>query len=83
MNSVTVPHTGGLRGIKTAAAAGIAMAVEAGITSAEMALRGKNFRSGDGIIADNAEKTINNVRRVANEGMRITDDVIVNVLFDK
>ncbi len=46
-----------------------AAAVDAGILGYHMYLNGKQFYSGDGIVAKDVDNTIDNVGRMAREGM--------------
>ena len=42
----------------------------------------KNFCSGDGIVGDGIEKTIKNVGKLASQGMRETDKVIIEIMTE-
>lgn len=67
-------------GAKPSCAAKIASAVEAGILGWQMQVHGQQFSGGDGILADTVERTIINVGRLARQGMRQTDEVILNIM---
>lgn len=68
-------------GAKASCAAKIAMAVEAGFVGYEMYHYGGNeFRDGEGIIKKSADNTIKTVGRMASEGMRDTDRVILDIM---
>ena len=68
-------------GAKASCAAKIASAVEAGILGMEMFRQGKQFLGGDGIVSKGVENTINNVSRLASEGMRKTDAEIIKIML--
>ncbi len=68
-------------GAKPSCAAKIASSVDAAIMAMEMARRGGYFRSGEGIVKDDAEKTIDSVTRMAREGMRETDKEIIQIMI--
>lgn len=60
-------------GAKPSCAAKIASAVDAGYTGFSMALKGRNFQPGDGLLKEDIEETIRSIGHVAKEGMRQTD----------
>ena len=68
----TLANIGGMvcDGAKSSCAAKIASAVEAAILGSEMSLQNKRFQSGDGIVKENAEQTIQSVGRMARVGMK-------------
>ena len=68
-------------GAKASCAAKIASAVEAGILGMEMFRQGNQFLGGDGIVSKGVENTINNVSRLASEGMRKTDAEIIKIML--
>ena len=67
-------------GAKSSCAAKISMAVEAGIFGYQMYQNGQEFRTGDGIISDGVEHTIQNVGELGRQGMRETDHVILDMM---
>ncbi|EES49286.1 L-serine ammonia-lyase, iron-sulfur-dependent, subunit alpha [Clostridium botulinum] len=67
-------------GAKSSCAAKIAAAVDAGILGYHMYLNGQQFYSGDGIVAKDADNTIDNVGRMAREGMKETDKEILKIM---
>lgn len=69
-------------GAKASCAAKIAMSVKAGILASDMAERDDQFRGGDGIVADNADKTISNVGRLGREGMKETNEEIIQIMLN-
>lgn len=70
-------------GAKASCAAKIATAVDAGIMGYNMCSFGKNFNSGDGIIGEETEKTIENVGRLGKDGMKGTNEEIINIMLGK
>ena len=70
-------------GAKPSCAAKIAMAVEAGIMGYEMFASGNQFYGGDGIVSKGVENTIKNVGRLAREGMKSTDEEIIDIMLQK
>ena len=70
-------------GAKPSCAAKIAMAVEAGILGYNMAMAGKQFYGGDGIVTKGVENTIRNVGRLAKDGMSETDKEIIKIMLGK
>ncbi|MDO5408906.1 MAG: L-serine ammonia-lyase, iron-sulfur-dependent, subunit alpha [Lachnospiraceae bacterium] len=70
-------------GAKPSCAAKIASSVEAGILGYHMYMNKQQFRSGDGIVTNGVEATIQNVGRLGREGMRQTDKEIVRIMMDE
>lgn len=70
-------------GAKPSCAAKIAMAVEAGIVGYEMFRAGNQFYGGDGIVSKGVENTIRNVGRLARDGMKGTDEEIIDIMLQK
>lgn len=67
-------------GAKASCAAKIASSVEAGILGYQMYKNGQNFEAGDGIVEDDIEKTLVNVGRIGKEGMRETNEEIIDIM---
>lgn len=67
-------------GAKASCAAKIASAIEAGLLGMEMQKYGSEFYGGDGIVKKGVENTIENVSRIAREGMRETDKTIIEIM---
>ena len=68
-------------GAKASCAAKIASAVEAGLLGMEMFRQGSQFYGGDGIVSKGVENTIDNVSRLASQGMRKTDSEIIKIML--
>ena len=69
-------------GAKASCAAKISTAVEAGILGYEMYKNGNQFMGGDGIIKKGVENTIDNVSRLARDGMSGTDKEIIKIMIE-
>ncbi len=67
-------------GAKPSCAAKIAASVDAGILGYQMYRNGQQFYGGDGIITKGVDSTIVNVGILAKEGMRQTDEVILQIM---
>ena len=70
-------------GAKPSCASKIASAVDTAILAHEMAMAGKLFHSGDGLVKDNIEATIRSVGRMAAEGMVSTDQKILELMMER
>ncbi len=70
-------------GAKASCAAKIATAVENGILGFNLYRSGYQFTSGDGIVKKGVENTIENVSRLARDGMKNTDKEILNIMLGK
>lgn len=67
-------------GAKASCAAKIAAAVDAGILGYNMYKRGQQFYAGDGIVTHGVDATIRNVGRLGKEGMRETNEEIIDIM---
>ena len=70
-------------GAKPSCAAKIAAAVDAGILGWDMYQEKQQFYGGDGIVTKGVDKTVINVGRLAREGMRQTDQTILEIMLDE
>lgn len=68
-------------GAKLSCAAKVATAMGAAVSAHQMAMEGKSYKSGEGIVCEDADETIRAVGRIARDGMRDTDDVIISVMM--
>ncbi len=68
-------------GAKASCAAKIAMAVDAGILGFEMYRNGQQFYGGDGIVAKGVDATIKNVGCLGKQGMRETNQTIIDMMM--
>ena len=69
-------------GAKSSCAAKIASAVEAGLLGMQMNQHDSQFYGGDGIVIHGVENTIRAVAKIAREGMKETDNVILDVMIE-
>lgn len=69
-------------GAKPSCAAKIASAVETALTGYNMALKGRVFAPGEGIVKDDIEATIASVGRMGKTGMKSTDIEILNIMLE-
>lgn len=81
----TICTAGGMvcDGAKPSCASKIAVALDAAMLAYEMAKKGFAFQEGEGIVMDNAEKTIRSVGRMARRGMAGTDTEILEIMLGK
>ena len=70
-------------GAKSSCAAKIAAAVDAALLGYSIAKEGRAFGAGEGLVKENAEKTIESVGQMGREGMRATDVEILNIMIAK
>lgn len=70
-------------GAKASCAAKIASSVDAAIMAYLMAKSGEGFKSGEGLITEDVESTIDSFARMAKNGMKETDVEILNLMIEK
>ncbi len=68
-------------GAKASCAAKIAASVDAGILGFDMYRQGKQFVSGDGIVAKGFEANVRNIGRLSRDGMKTTDAEILRMML--
>ena len=68
-------------GAKPSCAAKIAAAVDAGFLGYDMYREHQQFYGGDGIVTKGVDKTVTNIGRLAREGMRQTDETILDIML--
>ena len=68
-------------GAKPSCAAKNAAAVDAGILGWDMYCEKQQFYGGDGIVTKGVDKTVENVGRLAREGMKATDKTILEIML--
>lgn len=83
MNALSI--TSGLicDGAKPSCAGKIATSLDGGFLGYEMYRTGNNLSPGDGIMASDVEKTIRNVWQLAFEGMKGTNEEILQIMVEK
>ncbi len=67
-------------GAKPSCAAKIATSLESAIMAHKLAMSDRGFRSGEGIVMDSVERTIDAVGCMASQGMHETDQVILDLM---
>lgn len=70
-------------GAKASCAAKIASSVDSGILGYNMFLNGQQFYAGDGIVTKGVEATIGNIGRLGKEGMRQTNEEIIQMMIEE
>ena len=70
-------------GAKPSCAAKIAVALEAGFLGLNMAQHGKVFQAGEGLVKENVDATIAAFGRMGREGMKKTDEEILNIMLEE
>jgi len=70
-------------GAKPSCAAKIASAVDAAILGHCLAMEQAQFTAGEGIVKDNIEDTIQSVGVLASQGMKETDEVILDIMVEQ
>lgn len=83
VNSVSISSGIICDGAKPSCAAKIALAVDTGIFGYEMYKNGNQLRRQDGIVRGSADDMVVSVGKLASEGMRKTDDVILQIMLEK
>jgi L-cysteine desulfidase len=58
----------------------ISTTIYAAFDSYVLATHGKYLHGGDGIVAWDIEKTLDHIGRLAQDGMRTTDEVIIDIM---
>ena len=81
----TLANTSGIvcDGAKASCAAKIASSVDAAIMGYHMASEGNTFLPGDGLVKEDADKTITSICRMAKEGMKETDVEILKIMIEE
>ena len=69
-------------GAKASCAAKISSSVDAGILGFQMYQNGQQFRGGDGIVVKGIENTIRNIARLGKQGMKETNEEIINMMVE-
>lgn len=69
-------------GAKPSCAAKIASSLDAALLACHMSMQGRGFISGEGIVKDSIEDTIESVGRLAKNGMQVTDKEILKIMIN-
>ena len=83
VNSVAISSGVICDGAKPSCAAKIALAVDTGIFGYEMYENGSQLYRNDGIVQSSADAMVRSVGKLASEGMRKTDEVILQIMLKK
>ncbi len=70
-------------GAKGSCAAKISCAVEAALLGHHMAMKGRTFQPGEGLVLQDLEQTIRSIGHMGRVGMAQTDIEILNIMIDK
>ena len=68
-------------GAKPSCAAIIAVAVDTALLASDLALQGRDFQAGDGLVGADIEETAMNMMRLGRVGMRKTDKEILHMML--
>lgn len=81
----TIANVGGIvcDGAKPSCAAKIASSVDAAIMAHHMSTDGKVFKSGEGLVKDDVEETIESIGRMGSKGMKDTDVEILKIMINQ
>lgn len=81
----TIANVGGIvcDGAKPSCAAKIAASVEAALLGHHMAMKGRVFACGEGLVQESADETIRSLGYVGRVGMKQTDVEILNIMIGK
>ena len=70
-------------GAKSSCALKLGTSIQTALLCAHMALRGVGVAGTDGIVDDNPDQTLVNLGILAQKGMKITDQVILEIMLSK
>lgn len=81
----TLASAGGIvcDGAKPSCALKISVSVDAAITASEMAMNNCVFQNGEGLVKDNIENTVSAICEMAKDGMKNTDEKILEIMLRK
>lgn len=81
----TLASAGGIvcDGAKPSCALKIAVSVDAAITASEMAMNNCVFQDGEGLVKNNIENTVSAICEMAKDGMKNTDEKILEIMLKK
>ncbi|MGL4904351.1 MAG: L-serine ammonia-lyase, iron-sulfur-dependent, subunit alpha, partial [Cetobacterium sp.] len=69
-------------GAKSSCATKIASSVGMAFDSYYLSKKNRKFQYGEGIVGENVEKTLANVKVLAQEGLKKTDEVILEIMLN-
>lgn len=70
-------------GAKNGCALKVAASVNAGVQAAMLAMNGRSVSGQEGVVDADVEKTIRNFGRIASQGMKQTDQVMLDIMINK
>lgn len=68
-------------GAKTSCAAKISQAIDTALMGLQLSIQGRHFESGDGLVKDSVEETIETYGIVGQKGMKKTNEVVLNLML--
>ena len=79
----TIATVGGMvcDGAKSSCAAKIATALQTALLGMKMGIHNCAFQPGEGLVEEDVEQTIINIGRMGREGMKATDNEILNIML--
>ncbi len=69
-------------GAKSSCAAKIAIALQSAFLASDMAKKNNAFHNGEGLVKRDVEQTITTIGHLAAEGMRTTDQKVLELMLD-
>lgn len=80
----TIATVGGMvcDGAKSSCAAKISTALQTALLGMKMSTRSRTFQPGEGLVKETVEETISSVGRMGREGMKATDQEILNIMLE-
>lgn len=70
-------------GAKASCAAKIAVSLDSALLGYDLNLEDNEFEAGDGIVMEDVDSTISGVGKIGKEGMRHTNDTIIQLMIDE
>lgn len=79
----TIATVGGMvcDGAKSSCAAKISTALQTALLGMKMGVHDRAFQPGEGLVKEDVEETISNIGRMGREGMKATDNEILNIML--
>lgn len=79
----TIATVGGMvcDGAKSSCAAKISTALQTALLGMKMSVHNRAFQPGEGLVKEDVEETISNIGRMGRDGMKSTDNEILNIML--
>ena len=79
----TIANVGGILcdGAKSSCAAKISTALQTALLGMKMSVRNRAFQPGEGLVKGDVEQTISSFGRMGRDGMKATDNEILNIML--